>query len=195
MSTSIFKTTQNTRMLIKGSARYIRSDIPEKLTRGEIEWLLSNNVKTVVDLRSERECKKSSCCLINEPGFNYINLPVSNGNAIPAKPELVASSYLDMIDEKMFEIIKTIENSEDNVLFFCTAGKDRTGVVSALLLKRMGVSDDEIVADYLESADNLRARLDAYASEHPGVDIEVITPKGAYMRGFLESCDEKWECG
>lgn len=41
-------------------------------------------------------------------------------------------------------VFKTIANSPGGVLFHCTAGKDRTGVVSAILLALVGVSDEDI---------------------------------------------------
>ena len=34
------------------------------------------------------------------------------------------------------------------LLFHCTAGKDRTGVVAMLMLKLAGVSDDDVIRDY-----------------------------------------------
>ena len=45
-------------------------------------------------------------------------------------------------------VFKTIVNAPGGVLFHCTAGKDRTGVVSAILLTLVGVSDEDIVYDY-----------------------------------------------
>lgn len=192
-NTSIFQTTKNTRMLIKDNPRYIRSDVPVSLTRSEINWLLSRNVKTVIDLRSDKERKEKRCCLEKEKDFCYLHMPVTGGNAIPESPIYVATSYLNMIDDKMVEIINTIEESKDNVIFFCNAGKDRTGVVAALLLKRMRVLKEDIIADYMESAGNLEAKLYAYAKENPDVDVNVIMPQRGYMEEFLELCDEKWE--
>lgn len=192
-STSIFQTTKNTRMLIKDNTRYIRSDVMVSLTRSEINWLLSNNVKTVIDLRSDKERKEKRCCLEKEKDFSYLHMPVTGGNSIPESPVQVATSYLNMIDDKMVEIINTIEKSKDNVIFFCNAGKDRTGVVAALLLKRMGISNEDIIADYMESAGNLERKLYAYAKENPDVDVNVIMPQRGYMEEFLELCDERWE--
>lgn len=90
-----------------------------------------------------------------------------------------------MVDDAMWKIIDLIECSKTNVLYFCSAGKDRTGVVSALLLLRMQVDKKTIIEDYLQSADNLRELLQAYAAENPMIDIEVITPHASYMEEFL----------
>lgn len=85
----------------------------------------------------------------------------------------------------MNKIIDTIMNAESNVLFFCNAGKDRTGVVSAIILHRLGVDDEYIINDYMLSAENLKDMLFAYAEQYPEVDINVITPKREYMEKFL----------
>ncbi len=86
----------------------------------------------------------------------------------------------------MDEIIGTIMNAESNVMYFCTAGKDRTGVVSALILKRLGCSDQVIIDDYMASKDNLMDMLTAYAAAHPEVDIEVIIPHRKNMERLLK---------
>lgn len=91
-----------------------------------------------------------------------------------------------MIDEKMDTIIDTIMNAESNVMYFCTAGKDRTGVVSAMILKRLGFSDEVIIDDYMESKDNLMEMLTAYVSLHPEVDIEIIIPHRENMEQVLK---------
>lgn len=62
-----------------------------------------------------------------------------------------------MIDDKMKNIINVIMNAESKVLYFCTVGKDRTGVVSALILKCLGFSDEIIIDDYMESKGNSSA--------------------------------------
>ena len=53
------------------------------------------------------------------------------GGGIPESLESVADAYLKMIDGQMERIICAILKAESNVLYFCGAGKDRTGVVSA----------------------------------------------------------------
>ena len=91
-----------------------------------------------------------------------------------------------MVDAQMEKIIDTIMNAETNVMYFCTAGKDRTGVVSALILKRLGFSNKVIIDDYMKSKDNLLDMLRAYVSVHPEVDIEIITPHRENMEQLLK---------
>lgn len=56
------------------------------------------------------------------------------------------------------ELFRRIARQDFPVLFHCTAGKDRTGVAAALLLSHLGVSREDIAADYLLS-NEVRARL------------------------------------
>lgn len=187
---SLLSTTKNTRAILSGNMRYIRSDVPQHLTATEIQWLLDNNIRTIVDLREEHERQQKKCPLEDYSDFTYLHMPVTGGNAIPASPAEVPLSYLHMVDEQMEKIIHTIETAETNVLYFCNAGKDRTGVVSALLLRRQGVAVQYIIDDYLKSGENLREMLQSFAAANPEVDIRVITPVKEYMEYFLKHCDE-----
>ena len=182
---SLLNSTQNTRAILPDSLRYLRSDVPASLTESEIDWLRQQNIRCIVDLRSEEEQKKKPCPLSQQTDFVYHSLPVSGGNAVPACPDEVSASYVAMVDEQMKHIIYTVETSDCGVLYFCNAGKDRTGVVSALLLRRLGYDDEYIIKDYLQSADNLKEMLRAYAASS-GVDIHIITPCRRYMEEFLQ---------
>ncbi len=182
---SLFQSTRNTRAILRDSLRFIRSDVPENITADEIEWLIVNNVRTIVDLRETNEQAKKVCPLQSNDKFAYITLPVTGGNAVPECADDVPLSYIRMADGQMKRIIDTIMNAENNVLFFCNAGKDRTGVVSAIILHRLGADDEYIINDYMLSTDNLKEMLWAYAEQNPEVDINVITPKREYMEKFL----------
>jgi protein-tyrosine phosphatase len=94
-----------------------------------------------------------------------------------------------MVDKQMDNILNTILNATSNVMYFCTAGKDRTGVVSALLLKRLGISEDVIIEDYMKSKENLLDMLTAYVKNHPEVDIDIIIPQEENIRHILENFD------
>ncbi|WP_455717717.1 tyrosine-protein phosphatase [Anaerosporobacter sp.] len=183
---SIFKSTMNTRALPTGTMRYIRSDAPIDLTDNEIQWLLSNDITTIVDLRSKEEVVKIPCKLQRMNDFKYINLPVTGGGDTPKTREHLYTVYTQMFDKQMEKIIDTIMNSKSNVMYFCTAGKDRTGVVSALILKKLGFDDESIIDDYMISKENLIDMLTAYVREHPEVDIDIIIPHRENMKRFLK---------
>lgn len=183
---ALLLSTLNSRALPTGNLRYIRSDYPGKLTDQEVEWLLNNDITTIIDLREEKEYMAKPCRLEGEAGFIYYHLPVTGGGDTPGSPDAVAGTYLAMLDEQMDRIIHTIMDAKSNALYFCSAGKDRTGVVSAIILKKLGVSDRAIIDDYMETKDNLIEFLTSYAEAHPEVDIKTIVPNEKNIKKVLE---------
>ena len=183
---SLLQSTLNTRALPTGDLRYIRSDFPGNLSDDEVQWLVDNNIATIVDLREEKEYKVKPCRLETEKEFTYFHMPVTGGGDTPSSPEAVAETYLGMLDVQMDKIISTIMNANTNVMYFCGAGKDRTGVVSAIILKKLGYSDQVIVDDYMETKENLMGFLTAYVKDHPEVDINIIIPNAENIKKVLE---------
>ncbi len=184
---SLLQSTLNTRALPVGNLRYIRSDYPGKLTETEVQWLIRNDITTIVDLREEKEYTAKPCILEDKEEFVYYHLPVTGGGDTPESPDAVAGTYLAMLDDQMDKIIYTIMNAKSNVLYFCGAGKDRTGVVSAIILKKLGYSDQIIVDDYMKTKDNLMSFLSSYVAEHPEVDINTIIPNEKNIKSVLEA--------
>lgn len=68
------------------------------------------------------------------------------------RPETVAAAVAAVADA----------DDEDGVLIHCFAGKDRTGIVAALLLSVAGVPDEIVAADYAESGPNMSALFDGW---------------------------------
>lgn len=184
---SLLKSTLNTRFLPGSGERFIRSDAPLCLTEEEIAWLEEQNIRTLVDLRSAEEVQRKPCPLALRQGFIYHHLPVTGGGDTPRSREHLHQVYAGMADGQMERILDVIFRAETRVLYFCTAGKDRTGVVSALLMKGLGCPDDEIIADYMQSGENLMDMLVSYAAANPRVDLEIIVPQEENMKRFLGS--------
>jgi protein-tyrosine phosphatase len=80
----IFKHTKNTRAIIDGDLQYIRSDVPTYLSKEERQWMIDNNIITIIDLREETEQYQKPCPLRNDSAFNYISMPIKGGNIVPA---------------------------------------------------------------------------------------------------------------
>ena len=163
---ALFACTRNTRPLLPDSLRFWRSDAPTTV--------------------SEAERRKRPCPLWGDPAFLCQSMPVTGGSAVPASPEEVAASYIRMADERLEALADALLRAETNVLYFCSAGKDRSGVLSAVLLYRLGYDRRFILDDYLLSGERLRAELEAYAAAHPEVDPRVIRPQRRYMADFLD---------
>lgn len=183
---SLLKSTLNTRVLPAGEGKFIRSDAPLNLTEEEIRWLEERNIRTLVDLRSEEEVHRKPCPLALRQGFIYHHLPVTGGGDTPKSRDHLHRVYAGMVDGQMECILNVILRAKTNVMYFCTAGKDRTGVVSALLMKKLGCDEKTIIADYMVSGENLMDMLVTYGKTNPQVDLDIIVPKEENMERLLQ---------
>ena len=174
----------------RGSERFTRwgslyrGDLPKQVTQADRQLLRELGITTVVDLRSKEEIERKPDPLAQELGIRYLHCPLAGDGRVPA-PDEVPLSYMEMADGtgQMAGALRAIAEAPQAVLFHCTAGKDRTGVVAALLLWLAGVSEEDILADYIVSGPYLQQMLRAYCEAHPGA--VVCPPQSAYMSSFL----------
>jgi len=83
-------------------------------------------------------------------GFVYYNFQIDEGSGVPESYEEVPASYMKIAEAKaMPDVFRCIANAPEGVMFNCTAGKDRTRVISAILLCHVGVSDKDIIKNYV----------------------------------------------
>ncbi|KAL4425778.1 hypothetical protein ABPG75_009794 [Micractinium tetrahymenae] len=109
--------------------------------------------------------------------------------------------YQILVDTAQADIAKTLQimtaalEAGQPCLFFCKLGKDRTGLMAALVLSVCGASEEEIVADYIRSAGVHQVALGGLEKqgELKGMDEAVFSaaPPEA-MRGLLQYCKERW---
>jgi protein-tyrosine phosphatase len=79
------------------------------------------------------------------------------------------------------------------LLFHCVAGKDRTGLIAALLLALADVEPEAIAADYAASADNLRSRWLAGKPEEKWPEIiEALSCPPERIHALLAHLDERY---
>lgn len=143
---------------------FIRSEVPEHLTENDFEFLKDYGVTDVIDFRGHQETERSADVLACMPWVCYHHLPMSDRNAARgALPETGASDggffwgdhYIVMADKAkqwVREVLETLAAATGCALFHCTTGKDRTGLITALLLGLCGVCDEDIAADYCISS-------------------------------------------
>jgi protein-tyrosine phosphatase len=139
--------------------------------------------RTVIDLRSADE--GGSPHPIEARGATLLHLPLF-GAASPASlvegpsgsgVDLTAI-YLEMIrsgESTIVQALRVISESPPPILLHCTAGKDRTGVVVAILLATLGVPEQSVVADYRRTEYNMARvlRRIASTSSHPDLRAAV----------------------
>ena len=187
---SLLKSTYNTRYLMEDNKKYIRSDRLYNLTDADINWLKDNNYRTIIDLRGKDEINNNPCSLSVNKDFIYKHMPVTIGNIIDKQDRSVSDFYIDMLDDNMQSIIEAIESATTGVAYFCSLGKDRTGVVSALLLQRAGYSKEYIINNYALTQTNLKDVIPAIAKEF---NIDVNTPLLLAKAEFMEEFLSKYE--
>ena len=154
--------------------RLYRSDDLGHLTGRDLDTVRSLGLRTVLDLRSDARGGRRHVPRRAPIPVALHHLPVLTRTwheeevdvlaalADRATPYLVAR-YLDLLDEGGPALAAAVELMArpvaQPVLFHCAAGKDRTGVLAALVLSVLGVADEDIAADYTLSADAMTRRL------------------------------------
>jgi protein-tyrosine phosphatase len=132
----------------------LRSDALHRLDDSGREALAGLGLRTVVDLRTDSEVRAAPS-LLDGTGAQTFHVPMFDAAAIGGLPPELAAVYQYMIDECGGAIAAAIGRlCGDGALpglVHCTAGKDRTGLVVALVLEVTGVPDEIIAADYAMS--------------------------------------------
>jgi protein-tyrosine phosphatase len=155
-------------------------------------------LSAVIDLRSGEELERAPHPLCGRPGFAYYPVPLLDGvNSRPGGPPQIQSlpvMYKSLLSDsgaligRVFQIFH--EREGRGLVFHCTAGKDRTGVIAALLLNLCGVSDEDIIADYALTYDLMRPVFDAMVARarESGFVIpgRFFRSDPAFMREFLD---------
>lgn len=200
---SFLTTTSNTRELggiltssgtLTKCDKFWRSDVPSKVDENDKQTLLKHNMRTIIDFRLAEEIAAKPSKFVDDNRFTYINVPITIGSNLPESVEFVPLSYLKMTTDKviMHKIFSIIADSDSGVLFHCTAGKDRTGVTSAILLMLAGVSDNGIVENYMLTKIYLQKELEYFKTAYPTIDERIFTPSESYIQDFITSFKEKY---
>ncbi|MDX6231517.1 MAG: protein-tyrosine phosphatase [Nocardioidaceae bacterium] len=107
----------------------------------------------VIDLRSANE--SDDIHPLARSGARIVNLPLLSALRPGTAPaETLASLYLLLLDHApmyLVELVREVGTARGATLIHCAAGKDRTGISIALLLRLVGVSREDVVADFLET--------------------------------------------
>lgn len=152
-----------------------RSDFPG-FAVSDPETLARLGLRTVVDLRRSAEIE-FECVPWADSGIDHLVCALSAGRESSWHAKYPA--YLTHRPEAVVDAVRTLMRDRARpALFHCAAGKDRTGVVAALLLDVLGVEDATIVADYV-------------LTDHALADILArLRQAEPYVRMLADSTDE-----
>jgi hypothetical protein len=143
--------------------------------------------------------------LEHESGVRYVNVPflpdVEEQDAVPAPIGTDLSGfYLHMLEDRTEQVAGALVTlaADDHLpaVFHCAAGKDRTGLLAALVLRIAGVTEDAVVEDYVATSANMdrvvaRFRRLSYARTVDEEPPEVFQAVGSTMRRFLLALEER----
>jgi protein-tyrosine phosphatase len=184
-----------------------RSDALHELTEEDIEVLRQIGLRTVIDLRTATEVERTGRGLFASEGADYVHLSVIDADGgesrgIPAPvDENLANRYLWYLEIGREALVGALEvlgtGAHYPLVFHCAAGKDRTGVLAALVLEIVGVEPEVIVDDYVLTASRMELILARLLRETPegkslyDVPASAFAVEAATMLGFLEALEER----
>ncbi len=159
----------------KGRTRwkqFLRSDTLSRLTQSGRAALIDYGLRTVIDLRRPREVDEMPNKLAQDDSVTYLHIDFIGDRKVDGLryqgTDLAhrrADQYhrqLEICREEVGKILAAMSESGDGaILFHCAGGKDRTGMIAALLLGLADVPEETIVADYALTAHyNIHSYLD-----------------------------------
>jgi protein-tyrosine phosphatase len=183
-----------------GWRRLFRADGLHRLTETDRRQLIDLGVATVIDLRTVDEAEQRGRFPVAEVPVRYVDLPLTD--VLPTTEEMpswaeasyVASRYRLMVSEggpALTGAFAALASGDAlPAVFHCSAGKDRTGVLSALILAFLGVPDGTIVKDYALSAPAMEHLLERLKAEYPDSVEEVMRYAPAVLQVLPETMEE-----
>ena len=172
---------------IVARGRLVRASVLGALTPAGRTAMLAHGVRTVIDVRGDDEVAETPSPFAE--GTTYRRVPLhslrmtalhhaAHAGALEGELRAVA-----VAGGGLAEVFAAIANSETAILLHCAAGRDRTGLVVALVLAALGVPDEEIVADYVLSDEALADEYARFKGANPGraADVDDGVAKRAWV--------------
>ena len=169
----------------------LRSALPEPddVVPDDLAWPPS----VVIDLRSPFELRNGHPLAHLEA--RLVNLPLLDALHPGRSAESLVALYAVVLEDAahmLVDLVHEVADAEGPVLVHCAAGKDRTGVGVALVLRLLGVTHAHVIADYVLS-DESRGAVDARLRRdviEPTVPVSFYLVAPEALEGVLEVWDE-----
>jgi protein-tyrosine phosphatase len=191
---------------------FYRSDTLQEWTEADAEAWRQRRLGLVVDLRTPLEAEQEGRGPLVDAGeVAYLNAPLLPDEAV-VRPDAELVIHDDSRDARVGRylsylsgeggraLVRALEELaavERPALFHCAAGKDRTGVLAAVLLEVAGVEREAVVEDYALTTERLEgivarlSRLPTYARDLADRDREHHLAEAGTMRGLLAALDAR----
>lgn len=190
---------------------FYRSGHLNKLKKGSFDEFQKLGIKEIIDLRNEKEMTQKPDQLPDQVIYKKYSAFEDQGDQLNQARKLVLKGKVNATDadkrmldfyreyvtenpETIKKIITEILESKQPILYHCTAGKDRTGIVTALILTILKFDKETIYNDYLLS-NNFREklvmkRLHLASTLHflyPKMDVQVLEKLSWVERSYLDA--------
>lgn len=189
--------------------RLYRSDSLHHLVPEDGPLLHERGIATAIDFRADDELDRIGIGHLGALDIRHVHLPTVDRVLHTVRPpdrEMPSSAaevYLHMLRGGAGAYATALrmlaEPGALPVVFFCMAGKDRTGVFSAIVLGLLGVSSDDIVADYVLTEEVVETIHERGRIAHPDAAAQwadlpedLIGAKAASMEGLVEGVERAW---
>jgi protein-tyrosine phosphatase len=181
-----------------------RSDGLHRLPQASQARLLGYSIRTIIDLRRSTELEISPNVLAQSTGLRYRNISLVEDEKLAQNLLHLVELYKGMLDNSQAQFKLLFESllvpGSFPLLIHCTAGKDRTGLVIALLLSLANVPAETIAADYALSSvyltplfEHIREQL---IQANPAMDLsgfeKVMAANPEMMLETLEYLESKY---
>ena len=155
-------------------------------------------IQTLIDLRGETEISFTGTGLLHERGLVRHHFPLSSkvDSATSAmasgdrSPDAMVAHDLEILETASDLVVSAVEEIAGDdampAVFFCAAGKDRTGVLSAVVLGAVDVRDEDIVEDYVLTGETVDQVIGRFASSPHAPAIYRDNPP-SYFAPYPES--------
>jgi protein-tyrosine phosphatase len=179
------------------TGQFLRADSLHALSPASQASLLEYGLKTVIDLRTSKEILQEPNPFAHHENVKYVHISLfetimQNQNAdTMSSLESIYIAALDHCQPAIREVLDLLATSQSVILFHCTAGKDRTGIIAALLLAHAGVSSEVIIEDYSLTEKIAKPMLERLLNEavKNGMDkdfyAKLLTSKASTMKATL----------
>lgn len=184
-----------------------RSADPSSITNEDCRILYIAGIRKYFDLRSTEEIQKTGIpkTLINN-GIEWCHVPISGYHEKFSKIKFpteqdYAYYYLDILrygNKSINKILKSIAYDDSSLAYGCTAGKDRTGVVSALILSSLNIKKELLVEDYSITSKYLLPYIDKIEKQWDKIGnnrldlVNRLDTKSKTMYLFLDLIEENY---
>ncbi len=185
--------------------RLFRSDALQELTPADANYAIEElGVRLVVDLRNSDEAERDGKGPLPEMGAEYRRIalleergtpPFTGGDVV----ERLSSTYQWLAHNsgaRVAEAVTAVVNGLDGggVVFHCSAGKDRTGMLASLILEVLGVDAETITTDYLltnEVIDGIVRRIKAM-EHNASPTAQTLAAQPVALQSFQETLHREY---